>query len=86
MESLQSVLREWNKSTNERTKLQYAYLFLGIIGIIIAGLITLLNPELGHVVVIFASFLFVTLLANAIVWALLKSFVIDHITTKRSSK
>lgn len=86
MELLSSLLREWNKTTNERAKLQHAYIVLVITTIIVAGLVTLLNPPLGHTIVSFAGFLFLALFTNAILWALLKSFVIDRVTTRRTSK
>ena len=86
METLFSLLREWNKSSNERAKLQHAYLAIIIVLVVLAGLITLLNPLLGNTIVSFAGFLALAFLTNAVLWALLKSFVIDRITTKRSTK
>jgi cell division protein FtsW (lipid II flippase) len=86
MELLQSFLREWNKETNERAKLQRAYIALVAIIIIIAGLITLVNADLGHLIVTVAGLLALACFTNAVLWALLKSFVIDRITAKRSNK
>jgi uncharacterized membrane protein len=84
MESFTSLLIEWNKSTSERAKLQHTYMLLVVVTVVLAGLITLLNPALGHIIVTVAGFLFAALIANAIIWALLKTFVIDRIKQKRS--
>lgn len=86
MELIHSFLREWNKESNERAKLQRAYIALVAVIIVIAGLITLVNADLGHLIVSLAGFLALACFTNAVLWALLKSFVIDRITTKRSSK
>ena len=86
MNVLFSLLREWNKSSNERAKLQHAYIAIVVVLIVLAGLITLLNPLLGNTIVSFAGFLALAFLANAVIWALLKSFVIDRIVAKRSTK
>lgn len=84
MELLQSILTEWNKNTNERAKLQQAYVAIVITGVVVAGIITLLNPNLGHTIIVFTGFLFVAMVANAVVWALLKTFVVDRLKQRRS--
>lgn len=86
MEAFSTLLKEWNRSSNERTKLQHAYLALVVMIVVLAGIITLLNPSLGHTIVSFAGFLGLAFISNAIVWALLKSFVIDRISVRRSTK
>ena len=84
MELLQSILTEWNKNTNERAKLQQAYVAIVIVGVVVAGIITLLNPNFGHTIIVFTGFLFVAMVANAVVWALLKTFVVDRLKQRRS--
>lgn len=56
MELLQSILTEWNKNTNECAKLQQAYVAIVITGVVVAGIITLLNPNLGHTIIVFTDF------------------------------
>ncbi|MGB4762114.1 MAG: hypothetical protein WBP12_02005 [Candidatus Saccharimonas sp.] len=86
MEAFSTLLKDWNRSSNERAKLQHAYIGLVVTVVVLAGLVTLLNPSLGHMIISFAGFLFLAFIANSIIWALLKSFVIDHLSTKRSTK
>lgn len=80
------MLRDWNKTTGERAKLQHCYAVLVVITTIVAGLVTLLNAELGHTIILCAGFLLLAFIGNAVIWALLKSFVLDRLAAKRTSK
>ena len=84
MELLHTLITDWNKGTNERTKLQNAYVALIIAGIVVAGIVTLVNPFLGHDIIVIIGFLALAAVANAIIWALLKTFVVDKFKPKRS--
>ena len=78
----------WLANKNQRAKLQQIYATLACVLIVIAGLITLINAEVGHVVVkigLFAAAIFVT---NAIVWSLTDAFIAPRIAklVKSNSK
>ena len=77
--ALIDYLNNWNKTTTERVKLQHACLVLGFAGLIIAGLIGLLNYRLGQTLVGVALGIFLVFIANAVIWALLQSFIISRI-------
>lgn len=77
--ALIDYLYHWNKTTSERVKLQHASLVLGFGGLIIAGLVGLINYRLGQTFVGIALGIFLVFIANAIIWALLQSFIISRI-------
>ena len=85
-ESLKTALITWNTKTGERQKLQQVYLAIIIVGILVAGLITLLNPEIGHNLVLIALFALIVFLSNAVLWNLLKAGVLSHIPTRSKRK
>lgn len=84
MELFAVLIAEWNKDVTDRAKLQHAYIFLIVSSIVIAGITALINPTLGYTIVSFAGFLFLALVANAVIWALLKTFIIDRYKQKRT--
>lgn len=86
MESFTNLLKEWNKATSERTKLQHIYLVLIASITIIAGLLALINPLLGHQLILIASAALFTFLANAVVWALLKVYLLPRLDRKQPTK
>jgi hypothetical protein len=78
-QTLKEMLVEWNATHTERTKLQHTYLAVSIFGIVLAGLIGLLDYEASRAIlrICFAGIgIFV---ANAIVWALLFSLIINKL-------
>lgn len=86
MESLKTRLIEWNARTNERQKLQHVYLAAAVLGILVAGLITLLFPELGHQIVIVALAALGAFFLNAVVWNLLKAALITYLPARPRRK
>jgi cell division protein FtsW (lipid II flippase) len=48
MDQLKTVLNDWNKSKTERQKLQHTYVALIVIAIVVAGLVSLVNPDRGQ--------------------------------------
>jgi branched-subunit amino acid permease len=71
-----TYLMQWNKDTDERVKLQYAYAFGGVTLLVVAGLIGLFNYDLGQFLLPIALIAIAIFFINAIVWALLKAFVL----------
>ena len=83
--ALKEIISDWNSTYGERAKLQHAYLAAGLLGVVLAGLISLLNPEVGQTVLRFCLAGFAIVVANAIVWALLFSFIISKLPTPKRS-
>ena len=80
IQSVREMLIQWNAEHSERVKLQHAYLVAAIVGIIIAGLVGLLNREVSQIIV--GVSLISLGLANVLVWALLYSLVIVKLPAK----
>lgn len=85
LQTLKSMLIDWNNRYSERAKLQHTYLVLAAAGIVVAGLVGLLNYDASRAIlrVCFAGLGIV--LVNAIAWALLFSFVINKLPKKSTN-
>lgn len=85
LQTIKDMLADWNNSHSERAKLQHAYLALSLIGIVVAGLVGLLDYDASRAIlrVCFAGIGIFAV--NAIVWALLFSLVVIKLP-KRSSR
>lgn len=88
MESFLTILRGWNKSTTDREKLQHVYLCLIIVVTIGAGLLALLDAHRGRQLITVAGIAIVAFLANALVWALTRVYIVDRLgaNSRRSAK
>ena len=75
LEFTKSILALWNSEKNQRLKLQYAYIMLAIIGLAVAGLLTLFNASSAHLAASASGILFVTFLVNSIAWGIIEAFV-----------
>lgn len=85
-EVLKDSLNNWNISKNERQKLQHAYLVLTVLIVLIAGIISLFDGELGHDIVLIALMAISAFFINSIVWNLLQSSLLDKLPTKAKRK
>jgi len=86
MESFLDILRDWNKSVSEREKLQHLYVCIIVIATVIAGLTALINPELGHQLIMITLIAVTAFLANALVWALARVYLFDRLDRRRTTK
>jgi hypothetical protein len=79
IQSLKDMLADWNARYGERAKLQHAYIVASVFGIVLAGLVGLLNYDASRAIlrVCFAGLGIVVV--NAIAWALLFSFVTNKL-------
>lgn len=79
MQTIKDMLSEWNTSRSERAKLQHAYLAVSLAGIVLAGLVGLLDYDASRAIlrVCFAGLAIFGI--NAIVWALLFSLVVNKL-------
>lgn len=85
-ESLKSSLATWDAKTSERVKLQHAYIIVAVVLLVVAGVIGLMNRELGQNILIVAIISAAMFLANAVAWSLLQSaFLMRIAASKRSS-
>lgn len=75
-ESLKTTLNTWNSTTTDRNKLQHTYVMLAIVLLVAAGVMGLLNQDLGKQILAAAIAAAGVFLINAVAWALLQSFVL----------
>lgn len=85
-EDILESLMKWRSATNERQKLQHSYLVIIALGLIIAGLISLIEPDLGHKIAKIALFALFAFVANALTWNLLNSAVISKLPARTKKK
>lgn len=79
------VLRAWNKSTPERVKLQHVYIAIIIAVTVVAGLVSLINAQLGRQLLTVAGIALVAVIANALTWALIRVYLLNRLDRKRPS-
>lgn len=86
IEAIRDMLTQWNATYNERTKLQHTYIVLIILGIVLAGLVGLLNYDTSRTI-LRACFAGVgVLVANAVAWALLSSMILSRFPARRTGR
>lgn len=86
MESLNELLQNWNKKHDSRAKLQHTYLVVAVALVVLAGLIGLVNMNMGQQLLAIALVSAAVFLINAVAWALLESSVINRVGTTRRTK
>jgi hypothetical protein len=85
IESLKASLVLWQTRTSDRTKLQHTYIIVAIALLVAAGIIGLLNRELGQNILSVAILSAAIFLANAVVWSLLQSAILSRLSSRRTS-
>lgn len=83
--SITRNLREWNELTDPRQKLQHLYLIVAFGLILAAGIIGLINYDLGQRVLLGAFIAVIIFIVNAVAWALLQSFVLLRLPEPRDT-
>lgn len=83
---LRGALRQWNKSNDRHAKLQYIYSVTAVGLLVLAGLIGLINYNLGQIIVKIAAALLGIAVINAVAWALADAFIISRIATRASKR
>lgn len=78
------TLQEWNDTTDGRQKLQHAYLFSAGLLVLAAGVLGLINYDMGQRVLLIAIIAGGLFFVNAIAWALLQSFVLLRISAEKT--
>lgn len=82
-EQLSKALVQWKTKTTERQKLQSTYMAIAIISLIVAGLVGLIDNELGIDIAYVTVFSAVAFLLNAVIWHLIIENITDRIKTPR---
>lgn len=85
-QAIKEMLNEWNASYNERAKLQHAYIVASVFGIVLAGLIGLLNYDASRTILRICFMGLGVVVANAIAWALLSGMVLNRFPARRNRK
>lgn len=76
MELIRKQLHSWNNRHDSFTKLQHAYAVLALLVFVIAGIISLVNYQLGQSMLFIALCSLMVFIANGVVWALIRTFLI----------
>lgn len=84
-QSLRKYLRNWNTDTNDRTKLQHAYIAITVIVVLASGILSLFDAPLGRTLVGVAVGALLIFITNGIVWALLHSATTRAFTVNTAS-
>lgn len=83
MDSIYTFLAKWNKNTDSLAKMQGAYGVLAVVMLLVAGLVSLFQPNLGQSLLFFVVLLGLTFIANGVMWALVRTFVIPRVEKKK---
>ena len=84
-EFTKSILSVWNSEKNQRLKLQYAYIILAILGLAMAGLLTLFNVSSAHLAASISGILFITFLVNGVTWGIIEAFITPKLPKESST-
>ena len=84
--ALYNSIIEWNRSTNERQKLQHAYLTIAVVILLVAGLISLIDSQSGQDLLGVSLFAGAVFLANTVVWSLMDSMVVTKLSNRRKKQ
>lgn len=86
LETIKQMLKDWNSKYSERQKMQHAYLGVGVMGILMAGLFSLANAEFGQRVLDVALAALAIFVINVLFWALMVGLVITKLPAARNRK
>lgn len=79
MESLFDLLRQWNARQSSFVKLQHAYVLVAVVSLVAAGIVGLINYNLGQSILFVATVAALVFIANGVIWAILNTFVITRL-------
>jgi cell division protein FtsW (lipid II flippase) len=83
-ETLKDSFISWNSKTSERAQMQQAYIVIAVTLLVTAGIVGLMNHDLGQNVLMLSILSAGMFLVNAVVWSLLQSAVISRIKPRRT--
>lgn len=79
IQSIKDMLSAWNINHGERVKMQHAYVALSILGLVLAGLVGLLNYDASRTILRVCFGGIGIMVVNAVMWALLSSMVLEKL-------
>lgn len=85
MKSIRTILSHWNTTYSDRSKLQHGYAALAVVSLVVAGLVSLINYNLGQSLLFIAIITVLVFIGNGVVWALINTFVIPRNGSRESS-
>ncbi len=83
---IKDALIEWSETTDGREQLQHAYVAAALSLVLVAGMLGLINYDLGQKILFVAILAAAMFFINAVAWALLQSFVLLKISASKMSK
>ena len=83
--SINEVLATWKANNSDRAKLQHTYFVASIVLLLAAGVVGLMNRDMGQNLLAVAVISAGVFLANAVVWSLLQSAVLLRLTPRRTT-
>ncbi len=81
--ALQNAIIEWNRNTNERQKLQHAYLAIAVTVLLLAGLVSLIDSQSGQDLLNVSVFAAAIFIVNTLIWSLMDSIVVSKLSNRR---
>lgn len=81
--ALYNAIIEWNRNTNERQKLQHAYIVIAIAVLLIAGLVSLIDSQSGQDLLNVSLFAAAIFIVNTLIWSLMDSMVVTKLSNRR---
>ena len=83
MQSLYTFLAKWNKTTDSLAKVQASYAVLAVALFLLAGIVSLMQRNLGQSILFLAIVAGLAFIANGVIWSIVRTFVVPHIEEKK---
>ena len=83
--SIRNTLHAWHANYNERSKLQHAYLAVAVGTVLVAGLLGLLDYDLGQRLTAIALAALAMFFINLVAWTLLSGIVLASLDQKSAN-
>ena len=84
-ETIKESLNKWQSRNDDRTKLQHTYIVVSLGLLVVAGIVGLMNRDLGQNILVIAIISAGVFLVNAVVWSLVQSAVISRTAIRSGS-
>jgi hypothetical protein len=84
--SMYNGLLEWNRTNDDRQKLQHVFLVIAILSVVLAGLVSLIDPVIGQDILVVTLVSGGIFLINAVIWSLVESAVIARLSGRRKKQ
>lgn len=79
MKQLNDFLQTWGKQTDSFGKLQAGYAVFAISIFLLAGIVGLIQYNLGQTLLFFALVLTLTFIANGVMFAVIRTFIVPMV-------